>query len=120
MIDLHRDAGLPRKETVRVGGEDAARILIIVGNGERLPNPHWRENYAFAQLIACRLEEKYPGILKAVRLKDGRYNQHVFPGAVLVEIGSEKNTLQECLRAGRCLADVLVEIVEENRSTGKG
>ncbi|MGB9791110.1 MAG: stage II sporulation protein P [Thermacetogeniaceae bacterium] len=120
LIDLHRDAGLPRKETVKVGGEDVARVLIIVGNGERLSNPHWRENYAFAQLIAHRLEERYPGVLKAVRLKDGRYNQHVFPHAVLVEVGSEKNTLQECLRAGRCLAEVLVDVVEEARSSGKG
>lgn len=113
LIDLHRDAGLPKKETVKVGGEDVARILFVVGNGERLANPHWRENYAFAQSIAHRLEERYPGVLKAVRLKDGRYNQHLFPHAVLVEVGSDKNTLEECLRAARCLASVLVEVVEE-------
>lgn len=119
LIDLHRDAGLPKKETVRVGGEDVARIMLVVGNGERLTNPHWRENYAFAQSIAHRLEERYPGVLKAVRLKAGRYNQHVSPHAILVEVGSDKNTLAESLGAARCLANVLVELLEESKTGGE-
>ncbi|HHW41821.1 MAG TPA: stage II sporulation protein P [Syntrophomonadaceae bacterium] len=119
LIDLHRDAGLPKKETARVGGEDVARILLVVGTGERLANPHWRENYAFAQSIAHRLEERYPGVLKAVRLKAGRYNQHISPHAVLVEVGSDKNTLAEGLGAARCLAHVLVELLEESKTGGE-
>lgn len=113
LIDLHRDAGIPKKETVQVDEETAARILLVVGNGQRLPNPHWQENYAFARRIANLLEEKYPGIVKAVRLKDGRYNQHLSPRAILVEIGSDKNTLEEGLVAGRCLAAVLAELIIE-------
>jgi|GEM_PF-1615198 len=119
LIDLHRDAGLPKKETVKVGGEDVARILLVVGNGERLANPHWRENYVFAQSIAHRLEERYPGVLKAVRLKAGRYNQHVSPRAILVEVGSDKNTLAESMGAVRCLANVLVELLEESKTAGE-
>jgi len=114
LIDLHRDAGIPKQETVLVDGEEAARILLIVGNGQRLPNPHWQENYALAQRIANLLEEKYPGIVKGVRLKDGRYNQHLSPQAILVEIGSDKNTLEEGLVAGRCLAAVLAELIAED------
>lgn len=113
LIDLHRDAGLPNKETANVEGQDVARVLLIIGNGERLANPHWRENYALAQLIAHRLEEKYPGVLKGVRLKEGRFNQHVSPGAILIEVGSDKNTLEESLGAGRCVANVLVELIPE-------
>ena len=41
------------------------------------PTRNWRENYAFAQEVAHRLQEQYPGVLKQV-LIDGRYNQHVF------------------------------------------
>lgn len=113
LLDIHRDAGVPVKETVKVGDENAARIIFIVGNGERLPNPHWRENYAFAQMIAHRLEQEYPGVLKGVRIKSGRYNQHVSPHALLVEIGSEKNTLEEALTAARCLAYVLAAVIQE-------
>ncbi len=116
LVDVHRDAGLSKRETVKVGGQEAARILLVVGNGERLPNPHWRENYAFAQEIANRLEEKYPGILKGVRLKPGRYNQHLSPRALLVEVGGDKNTPAEALGAARCFATVLAELIREERA----
>ncbi|MDH7577239.1 MAG: stage II sporulation protein P [Bacillota bacterium] len=116
LVDVHRDAGLSKKETVKVEGKEVARILLIVGNGDRLPNPHWRENYAFAQEIAARLKEKYPGVLKEVRLKPGRYNQHVSPHALLVEVGSDQNTLDEALGAARCFATVLAELVRESRA----
>jgi stage II sporulation protein P len=118
LMDIHRDAGIPRKETVFVNGEESARIMLVVSNGRRLPNPHWQENYAFAQRIANLLEEKYPGIVKGVRLKDGRYNQHVSPRAILVEVGSDKNTLQEGLVAARCLASVLAELIRDEGLSG--
>lgn len=114
LLDMHRDAGLPVKETVRVGNEDSARIMIVVGNANRLPNPHWQENYAFAQKVAHRLQEQYPGVLKGVRLKDGRYNQQVCPHAILVEVGSDKNTLNEALVAARCFAIALSEVLKES------
>ena len=115
LLDVHRDAGLPVKETVRVGNEDSARIMIVVGNDNHLPYPHWQwqENYAFAQKVAHRLQEQYPGVLKQVMLKDGRYNQHVFDHAILVEVGSDKNTLNEALVAARCFATVLAEVIKE-------
>jgi stage II sporulation protein P len=115
LLDVHRDAGLPAKETVSVGGQDSARIMIVVGNDNNLPYPHWewQENYAFAQKVARGLEERYPGVLKQVRLKDGRYNQHISPGAILVEVGSEKNTLDEVLVASRCFATVLAGVIGE-------
>lgn len=120
LMDIHRDAGIPRKETVFVNGEESARIMLVVGNGRRLSNPHWQENYAFAQKIANLLEEKYPGIVKGVRLKDGRYNQHVSPRAILVEVGSDKNTLEEGLVAARCLASVLAELIREDEGISGG
>ncbi len=115
LLDVHRDAGLPVKETVRVGNEDSARIMIVVGNDNRLPYPHWQwqENYAFAQKVAHRLQEQYPGVLKQVMLKDGRYNQNVLTHAILVEVGSDKNTLNEALVAARCFATVLAEVIRE-------
>ncbi|MGD0152699.1 MAG: stage II sporulation protein P [Thermacetogeniaceae bacterium] len=114
LLDVHRDAGLPFKETVRVGNEDSARVMIVVGNGQRgLPDPNWRENYAFAQEVAHRLQERYPGVLKKVLLMEGRYNQHVFPHAILVEVGSEKNTLDEVLVASRCFAEALTDVIKK-------
>jgi stage II sporulation protein P len=119
LMDLHRDAGLPQKETAIVNGQTVARIMLIVGNSDQLPNPHWRDNYAFAQKIGHLLETHYPGVLKGVRLKDGRFNQHISKQAILVEVGSDKNTLEEAEGAGRCLGEVLAEIVKQMK-TGSG
>jgi stage II sporulation protein P len=116
LIDVHRDAGLEKKQVANVDGKDVAKILIIVGTGERLANPHWRENYAFAQAVAHKLEERFPGVLKEVRLMPGRYNQHLFSRALLVEVGSEKNTLEEALGAARCFALALAEVLHEEES----
>ncbi len=113
LIDLHRDAGIPKKQTTTVNGQESALIMFVIGNGQGIPNPHWRENLAFARKVANRLEEKYPGIVKAVRIKNGCYNQNLSPKAILVEIGSDKNTLEEALLAGRCLGEVLAEIIQE-------
>lgn len=114
LIDLHRDAGIPKKQTVTVGGEGSAELLFVMGNGQRIPYPHWRENYALARQIANRLEEKYPGLVKAVRLKDGCYNQNLSPKAVLIEVGSDQNTLEEALVAARCLGEVLAELIKND------
>lgn len=116
LIDIHRDAGISKKQTVMVDGQEAAKILFMIGNGQRISNPHWRENYAFARQVANRLQEKYPGIVKAVRLTDGGYNQNLSPRAILVEIGSDKNTLDEALLSGRCLGVVLAELLQEDES----
>ncbi len=113
LVDVHRDAGLSRKEVVKVGGKDVARLLFIVGTGERLPNPAWRENYAFAQKVAHKLEEEYPGLVKGVRLRPGRYNQHLGVRSLLVEVGSDKNTLAEAEAAARCFASALAAVLKE-------
>lgn len=113
LIDLHRDAGIPKKQTVTIDGKESALLLFVVGNGQYVSNPHWRENYALARQIANRLQERYPGIVKDVRLKSGGYNQNLSPNVLLVEVGSEKNTLDEALIAGRCLGEVLAELINE-------
>lgn len=113
LIDLHRDAGIAKKQTVLIDGKESAKLLFVMGNGQRIPNPHWRENYAFARQIANRLDEKYPGLVKAVRLKDGCYNQNLSPKVVLIEVGSDKNTLEEALAAARSLGEVLAELILE-------
>lgn len=113
LIDLHRDAGIPKKQTATVNGQEAAQIMFVIGNGQGIANPHWRENYAFARELANQLQNKYPGIVKAVRIKNGCYNQNLSPKAILIEIGSDKNTIEEALIAGRCLGEVLAEYVKE-------
>ena len=113
LIDLHRDAGVPKKQTVTIDGKESALLLFIVGNSQYVSNPHWRENYALARQVANRLQERYPGIVKDVRLQSGGYNQNISPNVLLIEVGSDKNTFDEALIAGRCLGEVLAELIHE-------
>ncbi|MBO8159161.1 stage II sporulation protein P [Thermosyntropha sp.] len=115
LFDIHRDSipGLPQGETVEIGGKKSARILIIVGTDERKPHPNWRKNLIFAQNIYNEGERMYPGLIKGVRTKAGTYNQEFHEKALLLEFGSDYNTLEEVLYAADLFADVLINILKK-------
>jgi len=109
LIDIHRD-GLPQtagKRTVKINGLETARILIIVGQ----KHDTWKTNDALAQRLIQVGEAKYPGLFftKVHYAADARYNQHLFPGSLLLEIGSQLNTPEEAMNAAGPLAEVLKE-----------
>jgi len=112
VLDIHRDAGLPRKGVIATAtGYNMAQILLIVGNESRLPHPTWRRNLEFAQMLGRKMDEIYPGLLKAVRVQSGRYNQHLHERSILVEVGCYQNTLEEALLSAEALADVIKEVL---------
>lgn len=109
IVDVHRDAGVGR-QSFTWQGQKVAEVLLVVGSDRTLPHPHWRENLAFAHRIKEKMDALYPGLSRGVRVQDGRYNQHLSPQAVLVEVGSAENSLEEAKRAVQLLAPVLAEI----------
>lgn len=113
IVDVHRDAGLgPLTATWQ--GEKAAEVLFVVGSDAKLEHPHWKDNLAFARRVNAKLEDSCPGISRGVRVQDGRYNQHLHPHALLVEVGTAENSLEEALCSAKLLAQVLAEIVKED------
>ncbi|GAW93459.1 stage II sporulation protein P [Calderihabitans maritimus] len=113
LIDIHRDAGLKEKELVYIEGKPAARILLIVGSDARWDHPTWKKNWQFALKVHRKMEEMFPGLSRGVRVQSGRYNQHLHPRAILVEVGSVKNSLEEAKQAVTFLARVLKAVLEE-------
>lgn len=111
VIDVHRDAGIPRKETVKIDGQEMAKILLIVGSNARAEHPHWEKNKKFAENLVKKMDELYPGLSKGYRVQSGRYNQHLHPRAILIEVGSDKNSLEEAQRAVALFAQVLTEVL---------
>lgn len=114
-FDLHRDGGLPRTATTTVvEGQSTARIYIVVGTNTTLGHPNYRQNIAFATQLNNKLNELYPGLSRGVRVTDrSRYNQHVREKALLIEVGSDKNTMDEALRAVRFLAEAIVAVAKD-------
>ena len=114
LIDMHRDAGLPKeKTTVEINGKKAAGIMLVVGSNQRYEHPYWQENLAFAESIGEKMQEMYPGLLRAVKVQNGRYNQHISTHSILVEMGATDNTIEEVEYSAAMLADVLAAVLEQ-------
>ncbi len=112
-LDIHRDAGLASSPAVEIAGRKAAQILIIVGSDTRLEHPKWHQNEAFAQRLQDKMDKLYPGLCRGIRVQEGRYNQHLLPRSLLLEIGSDNNTLAEAEYSARLIAKILAEIIGE-------
>ncbi|WP_227767550.1 stage II sporulation protein P [Zhaonella formicivorans] len=113
VIDVHRDAGLKSKETVKINGKDTAKIMLIVGSNARLEHSDWEKNKAFAEKVVKKMEQIYPGLSKGYRVQSGRYNQHLHPNAILIEVGSAKNSQEEAERAVTLFADVIIHVLAD-------
>ncbi|MEM5766959.1 MAG: stage II sporulation protein P [Bacillota bacterium] len=116
LFDIHRDADKRENTTAVIGGEEVARIRIVVAIGQPdLPQPYWQQNHAFAKLIEAKMNEMYPGLSRGILLADWRYNQHLHPRALLLEVGAQENSCEEAQRSMGLLAKILTEIMRENR-----
>lgn len=111
LFDIHRDSipGATDGSTVSVRGRPAAQILIIVGSDGTREHPYWEENQRFAQELYQLGERKYPGLIRGVRTYEGSYHQEYHQGALLLEMGNDRNTLEEALYAAELLADLVAE-----------
>ena len=117
VIDVHRDAysypdGSILATSGQYGGERTARLMFLVGtDAGTLAHPEWRSHLAFAMALQTRLEALAPGIARPVNLRRQRFNEHLTPGSLLLEVGASGDTLEEAERAvrvfGRALAQEL-------------
>lgn len=108
-IDLHRDAynaDVAPCDYLTINGTETARLMLVVGKGEKYADkPYYTSNEAFAQRITKHLNTIDPKLCRPVRLKTGRYNQHVAPNCILVEVGHNANTLSQAKAAMPYLAE---------------
>ncbi len=114
-IDLHRDAlasSSTVRRTVNIAGEDVARFMVLVGKGTTggyAEKPDWEKNHALAQRITDALNSQHDGLARDIKVKTGRFNQHVAPCCVLLECGVNSNTLEEVLRGVPYLAQAIAD-----------
>lgn len=114
-IDLHRDAvgsASTLKRTVNVGGGEVARFMVLVGKGQAYDDkPDWQANYAIAEALTQSLNRQVEGLCRDVKVKTGRFNQHIAPCCVLIECGLNYNTLEQVLRGIPYLAQAIAEVL---------
>lgn len=121
VIDLHRDAlgtdDVIYKVVADETGSCASQIMMLVGTDDSgLEHSHWQGNLRLALYLQNAVTAKYPTLMRPVQLVSARYNQHLSPGSMILEVGSSGNTLQEALAAirlfGNTAGPALAELIE--------
>lgn len=119
VIDLHRDGIDGKKLVSNVNGQETAQLMFFNGlsytnkNGaiSYLENPYLTENLSFSLKLQLQAAKYYPGVMRKIYLKGYRYNMHVRPKCLLVESGTQNNTIQEEKNAMHVLADILNKVL---------
>lgn len=115
VIDLHRDE-MPedKRLVIELQGKKMAQFMFFNGMSQTtkgkidyLENPYLSENLAFSFQMQTAVNEYYPGIARRIYLKAYRYNMHLCPKSLLIELGAQNNTMEEIWNACEPLAHVL-------------
>ena len=117
LLDIHRDAILYSdisiaKTVAVVNGKKAAQLMIIAPYDDGTLNlPQWRENFRFAAALADAIEEKYPNLCRPIFFCSRSYNYACSDGALLLEFGTNGNTLEEAKYTAELIAPIIAEVV---------
>ena len=116
VIDLHRDA-LPESThlVMDLDGRPTARFMFFnglsrtkkTGNIAYLYNENQDANLAFSFQMQLKAMEYYPNLTRKIYLKGYRYNMHLRPRSLLIELGAQNNTVEEAMNACDPLAPIL-------------
>lgn len=74
---------------------------------EHLPNPNLEDNLAFAFQLQMKVKEYYPEAARKIYVRGYRYNLHLKPKTVLIELGAQTNTVEEIMNACDPIAHVI-------------
>lgn len=117
VLDVHRDAfvysdGSKLKVSYENSENPTAKVMIVSGtDGMGLYNPNWRENLKFAAKIQSAAEIMYPGFMRSINLRTERFNLHTTTGSLILEVGSNGNTLEEAKNGARNVARAIAAVL---------
>ena len=103
------------KPTAVINGKKAAQIMIISGCDDdgTLGFPNWEYNLRLAVRIQKSLSDLYPGLARPLDFCARKYNENMTKGSLLIEIGTEVNTLEEAKYSGELLGKALVDTLNK-------
>lgn len=113
VIDLHRDSitdGSNKTALVTtVNGKKAAQLMIVAGcqDGTVTGFASWRQNFRLAIRLQQTMEIMYKGLARPILFTPRKYNQHLTNGSLLIECGTEANTLEQAKYSATLLGNAL-------------
>lgn len=119
-LDVHRDAihydsGTKCKPTAVINGKKAAQVMVISGcEGDGVENfPKWEQNLIFALSLQNTVEENYSGLMRPVFFCNRKYNMNVTPCSLLLEFGTDANTLEEAVYSAALVGESLGKMLNK-------
>ena len=118
VIDVHRDAfiyadGSNLRVAYNNDGVEAAKVMLVVGTDSMgLSHPEWRGNLSFAAKIQNAANIMYPGLMRPIDLRRERFNMHMTKGSILLEVGSNGNSLEEAKLGAKQIACAIAAVLK--------
>ena len=120
VLDIHRDSMTQEdmtrlKPTFTYNGEKAAQIMIMTGHDSSYTYfPTWEDNLKFALLLQNTCEGMYEGMTRPLNFGDFTYNMNANSGSLLIEVGTDANTLDEAVLSGKLLGNALSVVLQNS------
>ena len=120
VIDLHRDGVSEDTYLItEIDGKKTAQVMFLNGvsrlnkNGDisYLANPYKTENLAFSLQMYLTARANYDSFVRKIFVKGYRYNLDLKPRSLLVEVGSQTNTVEEAKNAMEPLSAILYKVL---------
>lgn len=110
VLDVHRDS-LSSSDGTRyklvAGDGESSQIMFVVGSNALLKHDNWLSNLSFALKLQKEAMARYEDFVRPISISKNRYNEHMTPYSLIVECGTEANTLPEARKSAKRLALIL-------------
>ena len=117
VVDLHRDAILTAdgeyvRAVTEVEGKSVAQILPVVGSDAGgWEHDAWEGNLSLALQLRQMLNQNNNALCRPVMIKRSTYNQEMAPYAILLEIGTGANSIDEAIAAATLAGEAFAKVI---------
>lgn len=107
IIDLHRDGDVSReKETAIISNKRYARVMFVAGTKFKSKD----KNLKLVDKLNDTFSSMYPGFCRGIDYrKNSIFNQDLSGNMVLIEVGSNENSLDEAINSVEIISRVLAK-----------
>ena len=87
-------------------------MLVMGSQSGSVKNfPDWRENLKLAAKLQQKVETMYPTLARSIHFMSKNYNESLTTGSMLIEIGTDGNTLDEAKYSAQLLSNALIALL---------